>query len=209
MDVARRALVGICCAGIAGCTATRQTLADATGWVSKKLDPTPPPPPPPPPKLESSSPGLPPPPPPKPALVVPDRDLLLDIRAGSQVNPDHLNRPSPVVVRAYLLRAELTFRSADFFSLFERDAATLGTDLVAREEFQLRPGRVVSITRSLPPQARFLGIVAAFRELEKSTWRASSSLPAAPAATAEPPDKPITVPVRVVIDGGTIAVSIG
>ena len=80
---------------------------------------------------------------------------------------------------------------------------------MAREEFQLRPGRVVSITRSLPPQARFLGIVAAFRELEKSTWRASSSLPAAPAATAEPPDKPITVPVRVVIDGGTIAVSIG
>lgn len=203
MDLARRAFVGLFCTGVAGCTATRQTLADASGWVSKKLDPTPPPPPPAPPaKLE-------PPPPPKPVLIVPARQLQLAVQAGDGINPDDLNRPSPVVVRIYLLRAEITFGSADFFSLFERDAATLGADLLAREELQLRPGRVVSINREFPPEARFLGIVVAFRNVEKSTWRALSSLPVAPAATAKPPDQPIKVPVRIAIDAGNIAVSIG
>ena len=207
MDLARRALMGLFCAGVAGCTATRQTLADATGWVAKKLDPTPPPPPAPPP-----APGVKPevpPPPPKPVLVVPERQLQLAIRAGELLNPDYLNRPSPVVVRVYLLRAEITFGAADFFSLFERDAATLGGDLLAREELQLRPGRVVSINREFPPEARFLGVVVAFRNVEKSTWRALTNLPVAPPATAKPPDQPIKVPVRIAIDGGDIAVSIG
>ena len=200
MDVARRAFMGLCAAGLAGCTATRQTLSDATGWVAKKLDPAPPPPP-----VAKVEPA----PPPKPVLVVPTRQLQLAIQAGTLLNPDFLNRPSPVVVRVYLLRAEITFGAADFFSLFERDAATLGADLLAREELQLRPGRVVTVSREFPPEARYLGVVVAFRDVEKSTWRAVSNLPDPPAATAKPPDQPIKVPVRIAIDGGEIAVSIG
>jgi type VI secretion system protein VasD len=204
MDLARRAFVGLFCTAMAGCTATRQTLADATGWVSKKLDPAPPPPPP-----GAKAVPPPPPPPPKPVLVVPERQLQLAIRAGDLLNPDYQNRPSPVVVRVYLLRAEIAFGAADFFSLFERDSATLGADLLAREELQLRPGRVVSISREFPPEARFLGVVVGFRDVEKSTWRALSSLPVPPPATAKPPDQPIKVPVRIAVDGGDIAVSIG
>lgn len=201
MDLAKRGFVGLICTALAGCTATRQTLADASGWVSKKLDPTPPPPAP----LAKVEP----PPPPKPILVVPARQLQLTVQAGDSINPDYQNRPSPVVVRIYLLRAEISFGSADFFSLFERDAATLGADLLAREEFQLRPGRVVAISREFPPEARFLGIVVAFRNVERSAWRALSILPVAPAATAKPPDQPIQVPVRIAIDAADIAVSIG
>lgn len=200
MVPARRAFIWLCCAGMTGCTATRQTLSDATGWVAKKLDTKPPPPPPAKPE---------PPPPPKPVLVVPPRELQLAVQGGALLNPDFTNRPSPVVVRIYLLRAEITFGAADFFSLFERDAATLGPDLLAREEVQLRPGRIVSIQREFPPEARFIGVVVAFRDLEKSTWRAWSGLPDAPAPTATPPDQPIKVPVRIAIDGGDVAVSIG
>lgn len=205
MDLARRTFVCLFGVGFAGCTATRQTLADASGWVSKKLDPKPPAPPPPPPAVKVEAP----PPPPKPVLVVPPRQLQLAIQAGELLNPDIMNRPSPVLVRVYLLRAEINFGAADFFSLFERDAATLGADLLAREELQLRPGRVVSISREFPPEAKFLGVVVAFRNVEKSTWRALSSLPIAPPATAKPPEQPIQVPVRIAIDGGDIAVSIG
>jgi type VI secretion system VasD/TssJ family lipoprotein len=207
MDEARRAFIWLWTAGLAGCTTTlagctttRQTLSDATGWVSKKLDPAPPPPPAA--KIEPA-------PPPKPVMVVPSRQLQLAIQAGTLLNPDVLNRPSPVVVRVYLLKAEITFGAADFFSLFERDAATLGADLLAREELQLRPGRLVSVTRDLPPEARFLGVVVAFRDVEKSTWRSLANLPDPPAATAMPPDLPIKVPVRIAVDGGSIAVSIG
>lgn len=199
MDLARRALVGLLCAGATGCTATRQTLADASGWVSKKLDPSPPPPA----KPEA------PPTPPKPLLVVPPRQLALAVSGSDLLNPDYQNRPSPVVVRVYLLRAEISFGAADFFSLFERDAATLGADLLAREEVQLRPGRTVAISRDFPPEARFLGVVVAFRNVERSTWRSLSSLPIPPPPTAKPPDQPIKVPVRIAIDAGDIVVSIG
>jgi len=207
MDVARRAFVGLCCTGLAGCTATRQTLSDASGWVSKKLDPAPPPPPPPPPAPLAKA--EPPPPPPKPVLVVPDRELQMAVRAGNQLNPDFQGRPSPVVVRVYLLRAGINFGAADFFSLYERDAAVLGADLLAREEVQLRPGTTVSIARKFPNDARFLGVVVAFRDIERSSWRALSSLPLPPPAVAKPPDEPIPVPVRIAIDSGQIAVSIG
>ncbi len=202
MDLARRAMVSVLCVGLAACTATRKTIADATGWVAKAIDPTPPPPPP---KVEIP----PPPPPPKPVLKVPARQLQLAIQAVEGLNPDALNRPSPVVVRVYLLRAEIAFGAADFFSLYERDAATLGPDLLAREELQLRPGRTVAISRDFPPEARFLGVLVAFRNVEKSTWRVLSSLPGAPAPVADPPEQAIKVPVRIAIDGGAVAVSLG
>lgn len=131
------------------------------------------------------------------------------VKAGNQLNPDIQGRPSPVVVRLYLLRAGINFGAADFFSLYERDAAVLGADLLAREEMQLRPGATVSIARKFPSDARFLGVVAAFRDIERSSWRALSSLPIPPPAMANPPDQPIPVPVRVAIDGGQIAISIG
>jgi type VI secretion system VasD/TssJ family lipoprotein len=204
MDVARRAFVGLCCTGLAGCTATRQTLADATGWASKKLDPSPPAPPPP-----AAAKAEPPPPPPKPVLVVPERELQMAIQAGNQLNPDLQGRPAPVVVRLYLLRAGINFGAADFFSLYERDAAVLGPDLLAREEVQLRPGATVSIARKFPDDARFLGVLVAFRDIERTRWRALSSLPIAPPAVAKPPDEPIPVPVRIAVDSGQITVSIG
>jgi type VI secretion system protein VasD len=209
MDLARRAILGAVCIGMAGCTATRQTLSDMTGWVSEKLDPSPPPPPPPPPPAAA----LPAPkaevPPPKPVLVVPARQLQVAVKASELLNPDAFNRSSPVVIRVYLLRAELAFGAADFHSLFEQDATTLGPDLLARVELQLRPGRATSITRDLPAEAQYLGVVAAFRNVERSTWRALSSLPIPPAPVATPPSQPLKVPVQISIDGSAISVSLG
>lgn len=113
----------------------------------------------------------PPPAPPKPPAV-----LRIQLEAGARLNPDTRARPSPVVVRVYELKAAAQFTSADFLSLQERDQATLGADVVAREELVLRPGESKLISRTLAPETRFVGVVAAFRDLERARWRAQVEL---------------------------------
>jgi type VI secretion system protein VasD len=108
----------------------------------------------------------PPPPPPKPAIVVGT------VQVDPSVNPDANGRPSPVVVRFYELKAIAVFRSSDFFSVFDREQQTLGTEMVAREEFRLEPGDKRTFKRTLQGDTKFLGVVAAYRDLDHSQWRA-------------------------------------
>jgi type VI secretion system protein VasD len=100
------------------------------------------------------------------------------IKATPTTNPDLTGRPSPVVVRTYELRALGAFNGADFFSLFERESETLASDLVGREEYDLRPGETRPYKRQLQPDTKFFGVVAAFRDLENSRWRQAVPVPA-------------------------------
>jgi len=95
-----------------------------------------------------------------------------EMSAGAQLNPDARKRASPVVVRVFELKASAQFESADFVSLFEREAQALGPDLVAREEFVMRPGEKRTLDKKLSPDTKFIGVMVAFRELERARWRA-------------------------------------
>jgi type VI secretion system protein VasD len=101
------------------------------------------------------------------------------LAAGPGSNPDLRGRPSPVVVRVYELRSVGAFSSADFFSLFEKEQEALGGDLIGREEFTLQPGEKRPYQRQLQPDTRFIGVVAAFRDLENSRWRQTAPVPSA------------------------------
>lgn len=100
------------------------------------------------------------------------------IKTDAGLNPDLRGRPSPVVVRVYELKSVTAFNSADFFSLFEKEQEALGGDLVGREEYQLRPGENRPYQRQLQPDTKFIGVVAAFRDLENSRWKQAVPVPA-------------------------------
>lgn len=137
---------------------------------------------------------------PKPAPVVPPQTLEISVQADPALNPDPRGRPSPVVLRIYELKASQSFLAADFFSLFEKDQATLGADVAAREELQLRPGDTVRLPgRELKADVRAIGVFVAYRDLERSRWRAVRELPPPPAPTTDVPPKPIPVPLRIVL----------
>ena len=93
------------------------------------------------------------------------------IITGGDVNPDDSGRPSPVVVRLIELKSPSTFQSADFFALYNKEKETLGPDMVASEEFEFKPGDVQDLHFSLHPESGFVGIMAAYRQLDKVTWR--------------------------------------
>ncbi len=97
--------------------------------------------------------------------------LKAQLSAQANVNPDARNRPSPVTVRVYALKARAAFDNADFFALYEKDKDTLGADLVEKDEFQLKPGETRSLEKLLLPEIVYLGVFAAFRDLERAQWR--------------------------------------
>lgn len=116
--------------------------------------------------------GLPQTPPPPPTAV------KGSIVASSTVNPDRTGRPSPVVLKVFELKSLAAFDKFDFFSLFERDKETLGSELAAREDFTLQPGERKEFARKVNAETRYVGVIAAFRDIERATWRASFQLPA-------------------------------
>jgi len=123
-----------------------------------------------------ASPPPPPPPPPPPTV------LQVDVIALPNVNPDARGRPSPVVFRFYELKSLAAFTTADFFALVDKDKETLGAELVAREEFQLIPGDQKHFERKVQADTRYVGVVAAFRDLERAQWRAT--MPVTPQRTS-------------------------
>lgn len=101
----------------------------------------------------------------------------LTIKAADDINPDAAGRPSPVVLRIYQLAAGTQFQAADFFQLFEKEAPTLGPQLVAREEVALTPGKTQKITIPLKPNAQTIGVAASFRDIDHAAWRAAVDVP--------------------------------
>lgn len=95
----------------------------------------------------------------------------LKLTASDKVNPDLNGRPSPVVVRLFELRHPVTFENADFFSLYERAKESLTPDLVAVEELELRPGETVDLKLSVEEGSRYVGVLAAYRDLPETSWR--------------------------------------
>ena len=96
-------------------------------------------------------------------------DIVL--KANDNVNPDINGRPSPILVRIYQLKSSVAFNNADFFALYDRDVAELGGDLIARDDFDLKPGQSLPLERRFSDDTRVLGIIAAYRNIDSTIWK--------------------------------------
>ncbi|QDH65809.1 MULTISPECIES: type VI secretion system lipoprotein TssJ [Pseudomonas] len=96
-------------------------------------------------------------------------DLVLS--ASESVNRDLHGRPSPIVVRLLELRHPVAFENADFFTLYSRAEQALPKDWVNSEELELRPGERLALKLSVEPQSRYVGVLAAYRDLPHVQWR--------------------------------------
>ncbi|NBC15582.1 MAG: type VI secretion system lipoprotein TssJ [Gammaproteobacteria bacterium] len=93
--------------------------------------------------------------------------LSVDVATTDDANAGGL----PIVIRIYELNAQGKFSSADFFSLYDDDAATLADSLVSREELTLAPGQSRAIRKELSPETAYLGVLGAFRDVDNAQWR--------------------------------------
>jgi type VI secretion system protein VasD len=105
---------------------------------------------------------------PPPPITTP---VAMTLVADADANPDARGRASPLTVRVYALKTASAFESADFFSLFEKDQATLGAEMAQREEVLLRPGDSRKLEMTLAADIKAIGVMAAYRDLDRARWR--------------------------------------
>jgi type VI secretion system protein VasD len=110
------------------------------------------------------------------AATRPDTVLQVDLVASGDVNSGDGKQGRPVVVRLYELKSAGSFSSADFFSLYEHEVQTLGPDMLGREEVSLAPGQRHRVDKVVTPETAYMGVIAAFRDIDGSKWRDVSRL---------------------------------
>jgi type VI secretion system protein VasD len=110
---------------------------------------------------------------PPPAEPPPPPPVTLDvaIAAAADVNPDSSQRASPLVLRVYELEDAEAFATADFFSVWNKESATLAAALVKRHELPVAPAGKTGKQLTLDPRVRFVGVAAAFRDIRNAQWR--------------------------------------
>ena len=104
--------------------------------------------------------------------------LDLKVEAANNINPDPGGRAAPLVVTLYQLKSTAAFDAADYFQLVDKPANALGDSLVASEQVVVVPGQALSLPRQFDPGAQYVGIIAAFRSIDRAKWRVNAPVPA-------------------------------
>ena len=112
-----------------------------------------------------------PPPPPPPTVV------NITMAAAADANPTTEGQGAPVAMRVYQLASQAGFTGAEFFPLYNADAATLGTDLVKRDDFILAPGQTKTTILTPRDDVKSVGLFAGYRDFQHSAWRAAADIP--------------------------------
>ena len=113
----------------------------------------------------------PPPPPPPPTVA------SLTLRAAADVNQSAESGARPIFVRVFGLSSVTDFLESDFFTLDGDPGAALDDALVTEDSFTLSPGGTEVYQRELEEEARFVGVMASYRDLDATNWRAFHEIP--------------------------------
>jgi type VI secretion system protein VasD len=106
----------------------------------------------------------------------PDTVVDLSLVATSDLNPDAQGRPSPALVRIYELTSEDPFRTATYYDLRDAPEDTLGPTVVSRREIVVNPGTATQRTFEVEDNARIIGLVVDYQDLENAIWRSYISV---------------------------------
>lgn len=122
-----------------------------------------------------------PPPPEIPDSAMPDYKVNWRVYASESLNVDERGHALALVVRIYKLKSPDAFLQAsyDTFGDAAKEKAVLGDDLVGVRELQLVPNQHHEATDKVAREARYIGIVALYKNALAGRWRYAFSTAAA------------------------------
>jgi len=101
-----------------------------------------------------------------------DTDLRLNFDVSANVNPDDLQKPSPVIVRMYELKSADVFQGANFIDLYEDDKNVLAQDLVAVQRLKyLKPSEQRVENFVLSKDTKFIGLFVEFLKYQDAKYK--------------------------------------
>ncbi len=89
----------------------------------------------------------------------------------ANLNLNEFDEPLPVIVNIYQLSDDKAFAEASFNELWKRDLVTLGDSLLTKESLTTNPASQERLVYPRHAQARYIGVMAVFRQPEKVAWR--------------------------------------
>lgn len=100
-------------------------------------------------------------------LIPPDPTILkLTLVADRAVNPMPNQVSAPIQVHLFVLRTQSVFMQTDADTIIQKASTLFGSDLLDKRLNVLDPGAKDTFEIKLPPEAYFVGVVAAFRQIE-------------------------------------------
>lgn len=94
----------------------------------------------------------------------------IDISAVEYLNPNINGQASPIVVTVYQLKSPYNFKQANYHELVSNSAKALSNDLIDKTTLEVRPSENKTISVPLSPNTNYIGIMAAYRDIENSNW---------------------------------------
>ncbi len=97
--------------------------------------------------------------------------------SAQYLNPDINGRSSPLVVTLYELKSPSSFNNASYDDLANNSGDVLGADLLDQHNYEIQPNSKRKVTLSMPAETQALGVTAAYRNIDKVTWRKVVPMP--------------------------------
>ncbi len=97
------------------------------------------------------------------------KQMDLTIASRSALNQDRRGLSLPVVLRIYQLKDSKAFETATSAQLLAGDA--LKPDILGRTEVTLNPSATVRLSELMADEARYVGVVAFFRDQANAEWQ--------------------------------------
>lgn len=119
-----------------------------------------------------------------------------NVSASADVNPDFHGKASPIFVKLYELTSDTIFTTATFNQLYNDDKATLGETLRGIQETSLAPGQRTTVSREFEDGSAYVGVLAAFQNIDAAQWRATAPVPANTTTVYEITIGPADVAIR-------------
>ncbi|TMO56962.1 type VI secretion system lipoprotein TssJ [Pseudoalteromonas phenolica] len=100
----------------------------------------------------------------------------LDVTSSDNLNLNKFDEPLPVVLKIYQLTDIQAFNNATYEQLWKADKSVLANSLVTVEEKTINPSQITNISFEQSEQAKYIAMVALFRDIEGGKWRTSFEL---------------------------------
>lgn len=121
-------------------------------------------------------------------FMTPDTDMVLTLEASPDINPDQVGIASPLNVKTYLLSERTTFDNLGFESALDEADTLLSDQLLSTKEYIFQPKESIKYSIKLSKDSKFIVIVAAYRDMDKSKWKL-----VVPVDSEDPEDKAVAL----------------
>jgi len=98
-------------------------------------------------------------------------DINVGLSSTANLNLGSSDQPLPVVVRIYQLSDKGPFESSNFNDIWKNDMSVLGDTLLTRNEVTISPSSQDTVEIQRHAQAKYVGVVAIFRNPVEKKWR--------------------------------------